>query len=381
MSPKHAKRQPSHPDSPIFATMTQTNRNSWVILLFPGLAAVFISVITRYPQWIEIRYSQGLFPFLSKIQRSVSGIFPFSIGDLAYMFIICLISWRTFKFLKAYKSQEKKKAFLINALRSIISFCLWAYCIFYLLWGLNYYRQGVIPVFGLKKHAVNKEEITSLTWELRDSLHASARFKKQTDSIPHLVTSYEGRAASAYGNLQKKFPTIYYKKKSFKASLFGEFGNYMGIQGYYNPFTGESQINTHTPSFLIPFVACHEIAHQLGFASESEANFVGFLAAKHAEDPHVRYSAYLNMFMYAANQLKRTDSLALKKIIKELDPDVKADIRTYYTYLEKYQSPLQDGSSLFYDFYLKQNSQKKGIETYGEVTKWLVAYRKTYGKL
>ena len=54
--------------------------------------------------------------------------------------------------------------------------------------------------------------------------------------------------------------------------------------GYYNPFTGEAQVNTNVPAFVIPFTTCHEMAHQIGYASESEASFVGFLVIRNSNN-------------------------------------------------------------------------------------------------
>jgi hypothetical protein len=35
---------------------------------------------------------------------------------------------------------------------------------------------------------------------------------------------------------------------------------------------------------------CHEMAHQIGFASESECNFIGFLASVKNDDLYFKYS-------------------------------------------------------------------------------------------
>ncbi len=52
----------------------------------------------------------------------------------------------------------------------------------------------------------------------------------------------------------------------------------MGFAGYLNPITNEAQVNALIPKNNYPATICHEIAHQVGIASESEANFVGYLA-------------------------------------------------------------------------------------------------------
>ncbi len=66
--------------------------------------------------------------------------------------------------------------------------------------------------------------------------------------------------------------------------MYSYLGNYLGFTGYYNPFTGEAQVNTTVPLFVQPFTTCHEIGHQLGYAKENEANFAGYLAAKSSPD-------------------------------------------------------------------------------------------------
>ena len=85
--------------------------------------------------------------------------------------------------------------------------------------------------------------------------------------------------------------------------MWGWLGNYSGFTGYYNPFTGESQVNSTVPVFTIPYTACHEVAHQLGYAKEMEANFAGYLAASTSDDNFFRYSVYLDLFRYANRNL------------------------------------------------------------------------------
>ena len=59
----------------------------------------------------------------------------------------------------------------------------------------------------------------------------------------------------------------------------------MGFAGYLNPFSGEAQVNDNTPLLGTAFTTCHEMAHQLGYAPEKEANFIGYLACISNEDP------------------------------------------------------------------------------------------------
>ena len=93
-----------------------------------------------------------------------------------------------------------------------------------------------------------------------------------------------------------------YRTAAIKTSLWGWLGNYLGFYGYYNPFTGEGQVNTTIPKFLQPYITCHEIAHQLGYAKENEANFVGYLAAASSKDASF-FTQFILIYSYMPTEI------------------------------------------------------------------------------
>ena len=158
-------------------------------------------------------------------------------------------------------------------------------------------------------------------------------------------------------------------------------GNNMGFTGYYNPFTGEAQVNTLVPKFLQPFTSCHEVAHQLGYAKEMEASFVGYLAAVASQDTLLHYSVYLDLFMYSNRNLFETDSLAAKEFTKLLIPDVKDDVKEWKAFNKKHRNLFEPIFRWIFGVYLKQNQQPQGVLSYDEVTGFMIAYYKKYGKI
>jgi hypothetical protein len=94
------------------------------------------------------------------------------------------------------------------------------------------------------------------------------------------------RCIEDYSNAAMQFPFLAYKQPSLKEMLIGNIGGYGGFSGYLNPFTGEAQLNGNLPGFLRPYVTCHEIGHQLGYAAEEEANMVGYLVGRKSSNPH-----------------------------------------------------------------------------------------------
>ena len=67
-----------------------------------------------------------------------------------------------------------------------------------------------------------------------------------------------------YKLANQEYSFLKYQPRSIKPSLYSYAGNVLGFEGYYNPFSGEGQVNTTVPVFEQPFVACHEIGHQVG---------------------------------------------------------------------------------------------------------------------
>lgn len=185
-------------------------------------------------------------------------------------------------------------------------------------------------------------------------------------------------ARQAYRDVEHKFPFLRYRVLSMKPSLYGRIGNYVGFLGYYNPFSGEAQINVKGPAMVLPFVACHEMAHQLGYASESEANFVAFLVGAKAKDTLLQYATYLEMFMYAAGNLRLVDTAAANRLLQQVHPAVLNDIRTYRAFYRRHRIFLTAWVDRFYDWYLRAHRQTQGLGSYSDVIGWLVAYQRKY---
>jgi hypothetical protein len=183
----------------------------------------------------------------------------------------------------------------------------------------------------------------------------------------------------AYEHASKVAPFLQYQQASLKPSLFSYLGNYLGFQGYYNPFSGEAQVNTTIPRFLEPFVSTHEIAHQLGYARENEANFVGFLASQAFPSTVFQYSMYFDMYNYAIGEVRKRDTALTRSFQEKLHPQVVSDINEFRAFYRKYKNPVEPIIMWGYGNYLKANNQPGGKETYNEVVAWLIAYYKKNG--
>jgi hypothetical protein len=344
--------------------MPMINRVSgrWLFLL---LAVVLVRFASSFPAQVEEFYASGLFPHISRLQRQAFGWLPFSFGDLLYLALGLLLARQLYRLIWIRPGKGR-----VGVFKNLLQLFITIYLVFNLLWGMNYNRLTPARQMGLAvPDSVSTPELAEVTALLLD----------RTNRLrPTSMIAYREARTQAI-TLFRDPETGPVTPASMKPSLFGILGNYMGYSGYYNPFSGEAQVNTHTPGFLIPFVACHEIAHQAGFAKENEANFVGFLAARRSGDSSMLYSTYFNMFLYANGQLGRLDPVRARSNLMALRPGPRADVTAYKAHIQAYDTPVGTLVDALYDRFLRLNEQPAGSATYNKVVLWLVAYYRKYG--
>ena len=362
----------------------------WAKWLVSILLIVAIWVAENFPLWIENNYSTGLYVIISAWLRILTGWIPFSLGDILYILASVALLVKTIVAIRSIiKNRWNWNSVGLGFLK-LVRFFMWIYIVFNILWGLNYSRLGIAHQLQLNKYKYSKQDVTLLTNDLIDKVNACRRAIKDTALPEPSLPSIFNEAKACYKTASANFTFLSYQHQSIKISLYSPLGNYFGFTGYYNPFSGESQVRSDVPRVLIPYIACHEMAHQLGYASESEANFVGYLAASSSADVYFRYSVYLDLFDYAQREEIKTyiidrDTSGLKNVIiqnrKNLDSLVKNDRKKIRQFFFKRQNNISPIASNIYDQYLKMNKQMAGINSYNEVIGWLLAYRKKYGKL
>jgi hypothetical protein len=350
---------------------------SWILVI---LLTVLIKFSSLYPGFIERYYSNGVYPVISKAQRFLFGWIPFSIGDLIYGFFILVILVKTWQLIRVVFKKRFNRQYFLSGLKQIIFFFLLVYVFFYLFWGLNYSRIGIAQQLDLKMKTYTVGELDTLVNVLEERLnrYASLVDGQQRDSFYKKRNLFR-ESDEAYRLGARQYPFLKYHPRSIKPSIFSYAGNILGFQGYYNPFSGEGQVNTTIPVFMQPYVACHEIGHQVGYGKENEANFAGFLACRLHPSPVFRYSVYFDMYNYSITELFRADSVKAKNYLDSLHPQVKKDYEEMRRFFRKYKNPVEPVIMWFYDKYLEANNQPAGKRTYSQVVAFLIAYQKKFG--
>ncbi|MFT3908492.1 MAG: DUF3810 domain-containing protein [Ferruginibacter sp.] len=355
-----------------------------IIAVFLLITCAVIHIYSGNEMRVENGYASRFSPFLSRFLRYLLGWIPVSIGDILYGILVIWLAWKIGRFLGRIFRKGKvpsRKSYLKGSLYKAFIYCCTIYIIFNIFWGINYDRKGIAWQIGLKMEKYSKEDLEKMNGLLIEKINASKRSlvaaKVDYPSNKELYT----KVVDAYQNVSNNYPFLKYQPASIKSSIWGWLGNYTGFTGYYNPFTGEAQLNTTGPKFLHPYVVCHEVAHQLGYAKEMEANFVGYLAASASTDTLFHYSVYLDLFVYANRNLYFVDSTIAKSYRKQLDTAVVADLKEWSEFYRRHESFIEPVFRWIYGIYLQGNSQPQGLLSYDEVTAFIISYYKKFGRI
>ena len=355
----------------------------WLLLLGICLLAPF------YPQETAVYFTKGLFKYWTLALRFLMGWIPFAMGELIYIALIILLiinSIRWFNSIKKFNHLRQKIGYLLFKFSWL---GLRLFVVFQLIWGLNYLQPDPSFAYQIspqtpKNAEIALEEINALAYELIQELNQTKEelnlIGPQKMDFNQLVFRVElAYIREAYFKKQPRF-----KNRSIKKAVFPTWGDYIGYLAFYQPLTGEAIIRADLPLWTQPYTIAHEMAHQMGYASETEANFIAYVAAVESGDPILRYSMLLQMFTYAQDaQLlllagtKGYDSwkaqIAKNKAL--LSPAVLKDRLAIRAFFSSRAGKQIEASTQLYDQFLKWNQQAAGLASYADVLKWVRAYR------
>ncbi len=356
-------------------------KKSLVFTLLLVVIAAFVHLYANDSTRVENQYSAGIYPAFGRFLRYLFGWLPFSTGDLLYGLAIIWLIWKLAKGIKILFAGQGSWPGFGRGLVKGIRILLVIYIVFNLFWGINYNRRGIAGQLQLQMTSYTQEDLKAINGLLLEKVNAAKQVLIDQQAIYPGKQQLFAKVQAAYTRAESIYPFLHYQPVSLKPSLWSWLGNYMGFTGYYNPFTGEAQVNTLVPEFLQPFTSCHEVAHQLGYAREMEANFVGYLAAKASNDTLLHYSVYLDLFMYSNRNLFATDSVSANAFRKQLAPGVISDLKEWRAFNIRHRNPVEPVFRWIYGKYLEQNQQPQGVLSYDEVTGFIIAYYKKFGNI
>ncbi|WP_396600313.1 DUF3810 domain-containing protein [Algibacter sp. R77976] len=332
---------------------------------------LLIKLLANYPEFVEQYYSNGLYPIISKILRFTLGWLPFSFGDLVYTFAgIYIIRW-------FYKNRKRLRKDTKHWLIDIFAAVAIIYGAFHLFWGLNYHRLPLHKSLNLERDYTTEQLVntTKALIEKSNNLHAELSINDTIKvDIPFSKSEIFKMTHSGYDNLMDRFPHFKYHPVSLKKSLYSYPLTYMGFSGYLNPLTNEAQVDGLIPTFKYTTTSAHEIAHQLGYAAENEANFIGFMATTSNDNIYFKYTGYTFALRFCLNEIYRRDEALYENIIETVNTGILKNYKEVRDFWEAHENPVEPFFKIFYGNFLKANKQSKGMQSYNYVVALVVNY-------
>lgn len=361
-----------------------------LLLLLAPLAYLISYEASLRPDLVERSYSGGFYKLISQPLSRLSGLVPFSLGEILLYLIIILFSvriiWLIIKklvllALKIFNRGESQTPSIMRFIFNILVTASILYFCFIIIWGLNYYRYSFAQIANYEVKPSSADELENLCLSLTAKAN-SLRPEVEADPRKAMVIK-EG-----YSKVFELAPQGYHEAAKIFPELGGSYGypkpiflskrmSYTGISGIYFPFTGEANINVDIPDSLLPVTVCHEMAHQRGFAREDEANYIAWVVCSHHSSSQFQYSGTILALIYAMNALVEHAPDKVVSAVSHYSPGLIADLQYIYNFWEEHESKANDIATDINDAYLKSNQQEEGVESYGEMVDLLLAEQRS----
>lgn len=317
-----------------------------------------------------ISFFEGFFELQKKLHQASFSWLSFSVGDIIYVLLGIVL---LYSFITLFKKKSRNTA-LIRILIIVNIF----YFIYQIFWGMLYFQVPII-----KKLSSQKKPEMERAKELALRYLEKCKITRQSVHEDHhgifIITDLKSVQLEIL-HQQTKLPQYISDKKAsevlaIKPSLFKNIMSFTGILGYYNPFTAEAQYNPELPPTFIPFTTAHESSHQLGFAREQEANFIGYLIGIHSDNLDLRYSTEYFTLKSLLKFIVEEDPEFVKSVIRNYSPAMKRDRAYERSFIFRHQGWLDDFFGFTNNLFLKSN-QQEGSVTYSYFIDLLLNYEK-----
>ena len=294
---------------------------------------------------VERWYSHGVFPPMQRVLTTISNLVPFALFDVLWIGAVAASA------VLVYRSRALGwRKGLIHVGVVLACGAAVVYLAFLAAWGLNYRRVPIAEKVVFDEERITAAAHAALGDRTVATLNADyARAHERPLDLASLRIAFQDAHRALGGSpIVPGIP---------KRTLLGWYFHKAAIAGMTDPFFLETLLAPDLLDVELPFVIAHEWAHLAGYADESEANYLAYLACQRG-DAGARYSAALMLIGYASGQRPLKHAL-------EIGP--KIDLVAIQTRYAHTSGLLRFAARESYDRYLKANRVEKGIESYDAV--------------
>lgn len=292
------------------------------VLIFSAFVLLSL-LLSRIPSFCDF-YTDHIFPLGLQTYGRITGLFPFSAGEilitvsgvlvllqivLALLLLVSHTKKRRLKTATLKKTAGAFPAFVIRYSKCMLAFVL------LVIWIMTancatLYNCSKLAAGGSRDTTYSFEEIREVRNMIVEQCNTLST-KMKRDANGNVVTdgNINEKIKSAMRGLSAEYPRLsgYYPTPK---PVLGSFFMYQaGYDGVYFPFSLEANYNTYISDIRYPHVACHELAHLKGYIYEDEADFIAYLACVGSDDEQLQYAGYLGVLHYIDSDYRNSAAI------------------------------------------------------------------------
>lgn len=347
---------------------------------------VILNVISRFSTAFCDFYVEKIFHYISGAVSRVTGVFPFSLGEMLTVaaIVLVIVGIPLFLLLLIFrKGKRKRTAAFAGAL------VLWILCYITTTETMNcfimYHCTPLAEKCFPDAHEHTNEELIQLYGALiKKCNELSKQVTRDENGCFKLTCDFQKEAKTAMkkaaGKLSPQLRGYYPNAKPIEFSYFMSQSHLTGI---YLPYTIEANYNDDMIRANLPSTVCHELAHLKGFIQEDEANFISFVASTGSDNVEFQYSGYLDALEYVHNTVWDNEVEEAYPLSDEISEEVLSDWFRFMpeNYWEENADKevistetVSEASSAAIDTNIKMNGRDEGIKAYSMVVNLLLDY-------
>lgn len=352
-------------------------------LIIIALSAI-LTAAGRLSRTFADFYADHIFPYISTPYAFISGILPFSLGEMMIVAVLLLFFIGIPVWIAVIIFAKKSRKQICSA---GVATALWVLTFIVATESLNCFTLYGCTRFSKRYFTEtehNNDELKELYGILIDEANELAQQVPRDENDRFVLTVDPVKECrKAMKTASEQYPQLkgYYPKP--KPILFSYFMSQTGTSGMYFPFSMEANYNDDMIEEIKPEVICHEYAHLKGFMQEDEANFISFVATQGSDEPEVRYSGCLDALEYVHNQIYRNEIHSAYDLSGRISPQVRNDWFRFLpdNYWEENESKeiistetVSAVSDTASDTSMKLNGVEDGIKSYSRMVNLLLDY-------
>lgn len=337
--------------------------------LFPLLAVVGAALLAAVPlpsAWVERWFSTGIYAVVQPLVSSVTSLLPVALLDLL---LLAAAVWVARAVVRVVRARGHRLRELGVQLRRVVVLGAAVYLVFLAMWGLNYRRPPITARLDYSAARVTSDAVTALAREavrelnrLHPSAHAALAASPGLEAV-------RLRLAPAFVQAQRAIAMDWTAAPARpKHPLVAPFFRWAAVDGMINPLGLEVLLNPDLLPVERPAALAHEWAHLAGWARESEASYLAWLACQRGDEA-AQYSGWLALYWYLRADLPPTVRGGIER---ELAAGPRDDLNAIAARVTGAHDLVQQASWQAYDTFLKVNRVEEGVESYSEVVKLVV---------